>query len=115
VNDLPRGHVYDMGPNMDRWVGWSTVEDVARAGRESMMREDDWPSYIEPIVEHAKEQFRERTGWEGDVREGPFVSGLMPPEPGDEFVVAVALKQDNNGWIYVWSPYQLPWLHEHER
>lgn len=36
----------------------------------------------------------------------------MPEDVGNEFQLAVALKQDNNGWIFVWSPYELAWLGE---
>jgi hypothetical protein len=39
----------------------------------------------------------------------------MPPDQGEEFTVAVALKQDNNGCTFVWSPYEMPWLSEHEK
>lgn len=109
--DLPEGYVYEMGPNTDRWVGWMTPETAAAAGHDDPFAED-WSSDVNEHVEHAKEQFRARSSWEGDVREGPYVSGLMPKEPGNEFQLAVALKQDNNGWIFVWSPYELPWLRD---
>lgn len=109
--DLPAGYVYDMGPNTDRWVGWSTKDDVVSHGKASL--DEDWTPYIDAAIEHATQQFRDRTGWEGDVREGPYLAGLMPHEEGEEFTFAVALKQDNNGWIYVWSPYELSWLGDH--
>jgi hypothetical protein len=113
VADLPDGYVYDMGPNTDRWVGWQSPTDAAGQGKAGF--QEDWQQDIDAVVEHAKEQFRARTGWEGDVREGPFIAGLMPPEDGKEFTFAVAIKQDNNGWIYVWSPYELGWLAQHQR
>jgi len=90
-----------------------TPEDVVRQGRETTMRED-WSHEIRAVVEHAKAQLRERTTWEGDVREGPYIAGLMPPAPGQEYTVAVALKQDNDGRTFVWSPFELPWLNEYE-
>jgi hypothetical protein len=114
VNDLQHGHVYEQGPDTDRWVGWMRPEAAITAGDESPLHED-WSREIEQIVEHAKQQFRERTSWEGDIRQGPYVAGLMPPDHGQEFQVAVGLKQDNNGMIFVWSPYEMPWLREHEK
>lgn len=65
---LPEGFVYEMGPHTDRWVGWMTPESAASAGYEALG--EDWSDGISQFIEHAKEQFRARTSWEGDVREG---------------------------------------------
>lgn len=109
---LVDGFVYVLGPNTDRWVGWLTPEEAEAPERARQLGED-WHDWIASRVAHAERQIKSRTGWRGsDVREGPFVAGLMPAEQGEEFQLAVAFKQDNNGMIYVWSPYAFPWLEE---
>lgn len=47
-------------------------------------------------------------GWEGDVREGPFVFSV-PAESDMQW--GLALKQDNNGTTFVASPVAMPHLH----
>lgn len=49
-------------------------------------------------------------GWEGDMREGPYVFALPPSDGYCNFDVGIAFKQDNNGQTYVTSPRPLPWL-----
>jgi len=66
----------------------------------------------ERVCEHALEQFRSRTGWEGDVRDGPFIAGLPPAHKGSESDLMVAVKQEENGLVFVWSPHELTWLRE---
>ena len=46
-------------------------------------------------------------GWEGDVREGPYI---IPVLAEVEVLHAVAWKQDNNGNTFIWSPVPLPHL-----
>jgi hypothetical protein len=47
--------------------------------------------------------------WEGDIREGPFVS--MLPFPGNNWSAPIiAWKQDNNGTTFIASPVSLPWV-----
>lgn len=111
-----RGHTYWLAP-IDWWYGWMTpgglvdhawfvnglltIEDCERLEAE-----------IGSIVDHALAEMR-RAGWEGDVQEGPFVAAL-PVDLDNcgpmDFLVAV--KQENNGSVFIWSPVALPWLSE---
>ena len=49
-------------------------------------------------------------GWEGDIREGPFVSMLPSYDSGSNSPFIIAWKQDNNGTCFIVSPYLLPWI-----
>ena len=51
-----------------------------------------------------------KVGWEGDIREGPFIAGLPTNETGNDGHIMIAWKQDNNGDTFVVSPFKLPWL-----
>ncbi len=53
-----------------------------------------------------------KSAWEGDIREGPYVAML----PGNEYEFAnwvVLLKQNNNGSTFVVSKYKLEYLDEY--
>ena len=50
-------------------------------------------------------------GWEGDIREGPFVFFLPFPD-SSEMGFAFIFKQENNGDTMVVSPVRLEWLSE---
>jgi hypothetical protein len=49
-------------------------------------------------------------GWEGDIREGPYVSILPSYDSGSESPFLIAWKQDNNGECFIVSPYLLTWM-----
>lgn len=49
-------------------------------------------------------------GWEGDMREGPYVSMLPSHDSGSSSPFLIAWKQDNNGDCFIISPYLLPWI-----
>jgi hypothetical protein len=50
----------------------------------------------------------DKFGWEGDIREGPFVA-VLPDKGGVLSRVIIALKQDNDGTTFVAPRYRLPW------
>ena len=105
---LPEGFVYELPP-IDWWTGWSTIEAAIQAYEGAAEKQKE-KANLERIVRHAQNQFENRTMWEGDVIQGPFLGGL-PPATGDPTSdVMVALKQMNNGMVFVWSPYELLWL-----
>jgi hypothetical protein len=86
---------------IDFWPGWLTEEQFKAA--------------IQSVAEY--EDFRDKAfalakevGWEGDIREGPFIAGIPTHETADDGHFIIAWKQDNNGDTFVASPYRLPWL-----
>jgi hypothetical protein len=103
--------VYCLAP-IDEWIGWNHKNDV----------------FKEIITEELAYEFRDieewnrlwaqaselgrQVGWEGDIREGPYVSMLPNPGGDPQCSVLIAWKQDNNGTTFVASPYRLPWLDE---
>ena len=52
-----------------------------------------------------------KVGWEGDIREGPYV--FFIPDPGSfEMRQCFVFKQDNNGETFIISPFEMPWLRD---
>jgi hypothetical protein len=106
--DLARGYVYRLGP-IDYWTAWSSPVPTQDEGV-GEIADPKTRAELERLLEHAKQQFRERSDWEGDIRQGPFFAGL--PKDDNTGDVIVGLKQDNNGTVYVWAPIELSWLRE---
>lgn len=47
-------------------------------------------------------------GWEGDIREGPFIAGF-PNDPDATWAAyMIAWKQQNNGMSFICAPFPLP-------
>ena len=102
--------VYRCEP-IDFWFGWQRPgavfrPDASGGGAYFHHLVEEWP----PLWERAKRLARS-LGWEGDVREGPFVT-VLPPADGacSPSPVAIAWKQGNNGATFIATPYRLPWL-----
>ncbi len=89
---------------IDHWTGWmSEAEFLSQLGEGYM-----------PVDESAYLATKDRAldlarsaGWEGDIRQGPFIAGLPT---NDEHLFLLGWKQDNNGTTYIVSPYRLPWV-----
>lgn len=102
---------YSRAP-IDFWPGW-LKEDAYLAGLGNVYRAE---GEVESAIEHYNRQkaraffLAGKVGWEGDVREGPFIAGLPTDEPGEDGKVMIAWKQDNNGDTFVVSPLRLNWL-----
>lgn len=98
-------HVYALPP-IDFWGGWSSVEDATTQWGGSRLIER-W-RYERVLAEAFV--LASDAGWEGDIREGPFIAGLPHEHAGGKPVFMIAWKQDNNGTTFVASPVQLPHL-----
>lgn len=103
--------VYRLAP-IDFWVGWNhkndlfreiTTEELAYEFRD--IEEWNWLWAVASALAR-------RIGWEGDIREGPYVSMLPNAGCDPECSVLIAWKQDNNGTTFIASPYRLPWLED---
>ena len=115
MDDNGRGYAYAIGP-IDHWIGWSTLRGAALAQVDDAQTEDHGYAYSQEwLIDHmgnqleaAKKMFLE-LGWEGDIREGPYVTAI-PLTDECNFGLLFALKQDNNGQTFIWSPVPLPYL-----
>jgi hypothetical protein len=99
IYELPDGFVYQRGP-IDHWWGWMTTQNLDEK--------------LQKVVDHALASFRADGRWEGDIIDGPYIAGILPSD-ADAYVeseVMVAVKQANNGMVYVWSPQALPHLEQ---
>lgn len=108
--------VYEVEP-IDDWGGWRLADDVFRVCAAT----DGFPPSIAyrdasewyPFWERAQASAgRPPLHWEGDIREGPYVSMLPDPDNGGTCFL-VAWKQNNNGTCYIASPFALPWLEDY--
>lgn len=103
-------HVYAGGP-LDFWGGWQNTTDVLTYERTDLrlppglkIDRDDFTPFIYSAKEIAHEM-----GWEGDMREGPYVS-VLPDGEGGRSLFLVGFKQDNNGTTFIGSEVELPHL-----
>lgn len=82
------------------WTHWNTLAaDILNDGNEAL--KDIKAVFIE-------------LGWEGDVREGPYVV-VIPTDDSYDPKYIVALKQDNNGETFLASPIPLEHLNYEKR
>ena len=105
-------YLYSLSP-IDWWQGWMTEEQFEK-NCEEIYGPTEMGSAMAAYKVFRQKAFAlaKENGWEGDVREGPFVAGL-PPSGGDsQSAIMICWKQDNNGETFVVSPYPLPWLDE---
>jgi hypothetical protein len=102
--------VYGVEP-IDVWLGWSD-EAQFRASVERWCppqgRSAMWAFY-EAFRDKAMELAR-GLGWQGDIRDGPFIAGMPTFEIRHTSLFLVAWKQDDDGLTFVASPVELPWL-----
>lgn len=114
-NDRPQTTpmiVYSVAP-IDFWDGWHRIDgyqgycdDHPDAG----LTKVDVDNFLAQALRIAKD----RLGWEGDFREGPFWAP-MPNRQGDYWpIFMVAWKQDNNGVTFLASPFAIPQLADAE-
>lgn len=98
-------YVYRVDP-IDDFHLWMSPDDLL-----SKFEKEDFRSRWEydEVLDMARAGAR-LIGWEGDMRDGPFVSVLPPGGSGVGSPFLIAWKQNNNGTSFVTSPYALPWL-----
>lgn len=111
--------VYQVSP-IDFWNGWigekeflmSYVEDHTH-GRYADLdmlahRIKEYSTFREGALALAK-----RAGWEGDIRDGPYVAAMPYGDCESKFMIA--WKQSSDGTTFIASPFRLPWLEEPAR
>ena len=100
--------IYAIDP-IDFWAGWLTEKEYTDRLPEKFAYTGDAEQMLEGFKGFRDAAFgfaKLFFGWDGDIREGPFVIGV----PNDKCEVIVAWKQDNNGTTFIASPHRLPWL-----
>jgi hypothetical protein len=97
---------------IDFWPGWLTETEFKSQLESRYESEGDqsgaWARYGD--FRAKAEAAAKKIGWEGDMREGPFVAGLPGRDGEGDGQIMIAWKQDNNGLTLIVSPYKLPWL-----
>lgn len=103
-------HGYVISP-IDFWNGCQTFDQymwqLGRVGDERR----ELRNYAERFLCAAR-CLAPELGWEGDIREGPYVF-LLPHDGNCE--IGIAWKQENNGTTFVFAPVALPWLESHAK
>jgi hypothetical protein len=107
--EVPALFVYVTAP-IDFWDGWTRegryVKELAARDYYSPKAVAEYKALMSVAMELAR-----GLGWDGDIREGPYVTALPNPDSGCSDII-VAWKQDNNGTTFIASPRLLPWLHD---
>lgn len=101
VPDGTQFFIYERDP-IDDWQGYRII---------SMGDIFHYPKW-RYLIFHSLNILKLHSYWEGDIREGPFVS-MLPGEEWDFAHWVVLLKQDNNGTTFVVSNYKLEYLDEY--
>lgn len=110
LKPVPKLFVYAV-PSIDYWEGWIAEKDFMLSCLQDatvdwgLMRLGEYAELRRHAMALAK-----RAGWEGDIRQGPYVAAL--PNGDCESDLMIAWKQDNNGETFIVSPLLLPWLEE---
>jgi hypothetical protein len=105
--------VYELASPIDFWDGFALLEDFTCSDAlddEIAYRAERPPTRAMKLLAASMHIASTRGHWEGDIRGGPFISGL--PRDGYPNALIVAWKQDNNGTTFVGSEIELPWLSE---
>jgi hypothetical protein len=104
-------HLYMRDP-IDLWLGWMTEAEFRAAveRRFPTKKQFDvmWAGYTR--MWHGAQAMAKRFGWPGDIREGPYVSGIPGPEIEDDGLILIGWKENQSGFTYIASPFPLPWL-----
>ena len=106
--------VYARAP-INFWHGWLTEDAYRRQLVELDTQQGELGGESDAIAKYEARRdaalaLARRVGWEGDIREGPFIAGLPTDNSGKDGLTMIAWKQDNNGATFVVSPFRLPWL-----
>lgn len=89
-------------PPIDLWEAWLPEKEF-RAKIEDGGLESEFDEFRKDALRVAL-----ALGWEGDFREGPYVTALIHPQfCGATLEYVLAWKQDNNGTTYLASPRKL--------
>jgi hypothetical protein len=99
--------VYAIQP-IDFWNGWQNPSDLFRVSTHEYSTDYHNPAEWGPAWTKAKELARQ-VGWEGDIREGPYVT-VLPHSDGGFPPFVIGWKQENNGDTFIAAPFELPWL-----
>lgn len=96
---------------IDFWPGWLAEEQFLDQLK-AIYTSDDAEKATGEYEELKQSAFllAKKVGWEGDIREGPFVAGLPTDMIANDGKIMIAWKQDNNGDTFVVSPIKLAWL-----
>jgi len=99
--------VYQIEP-IDHWNGWHKPSDLFRSMAFTL--DTEWLDPLDWASAWSQAQkLAIKLGWEGDIREGPYVT-VLPDQGGSTPPFVIAWKQDNNGTTFVASPFHLTWL-----
>lgn len=103
---MKKAYIYELNPT-DWFFPFKTekeiLEDIEESSPESMVE-------VQKTVDYAKELFKKYTSWEGDGQ--AYISGL-PGKKSDTFpLLFIAIKQENNGTTFLYSPVKLPYLED---
>jgi hypothetical protein len=124
------GFLYELSP-IDIWYGWQKIgvekfnveglpEDIIDQHPEvnsdpighNSVEEIHLPKTIWEMIVRAFYLAGTNSRWQGDVREGIYLTALPYAVYGELCPMAIAWKQDHAGETFVYADIELPWLKE---
>lgn len=100
-------NIYELGP-IDDWLGWMTLKEIKSEHAEFLdPGEYDWVGAEFEAMELRARGLFKQAGWEGD---GEFLFAPLPNPDQCDNKYMVAVKQSNNGTVYLWTPWSLGYL-----
>jgi hypothetical protein len=110
---LPRiGYLYAFTTPVDWWYGWQPYTDIQHADaspftiHSPLAPPDEMYNDTRRFYQLAQRAAKDHAGWEGDIREGPYMAGYVIPGDPTSHVI-IGWKHDNNGDTFIASPVQL--------
>jgi len=107
-------HVYSTGP-IDIWDGWIPMLHFLSVPIPNYDVSEFTHAHLNERSELVHRfcqacQLARSIGWEGDFRQGPYVSAIPAGDSECHSELLIAWKQDNNGTTFIASPFALPWM-----
>ena len=103
-------YVYRVDP-IDFWHGWMEADKYIAQIAAYATETDDWsPVDNYRAMMKAGQEAAYKLNWEGDMRDGTYISGLPGRNSGEDGNIMIAWKQDHGGVTFVISTILLPWL-----
>jgi hypothetical protein len=105
------GYVYRLPPidffDREGWTPYGDQPDDLYGPDDIELAGDD--AALDDAIATAVRVISTSPLYEPSLRSGPWYMRL-PVEGYADAAYAVAIKIDNNGTVFVWSPFELPWL-----
>ena len=108
--------IYATGP-LDYSDGMIPLDEAIQKIANSDAIPPEWGIGINEIIHFimlcAYKVAKEKTFWEGDIRDNNIYLFSLPDPSSNSTRLGLVWKQDNNGTTFICSPVEIPWLKDY--